>query len=274
MKINKALLKTLPCKEHLEYVFKRVEEISFGKISAKQEGYIYKDWKLPRCTNVLKMDGSKCEPLMFWARKQVAYRAEQELLSIWSQHSLTAEEIHNACVKSIDEPDKQLNEAADKGTVEHDNIEKFLFKESYKETDGLKRFKQAWNKFGGEVLATEVPIVWIDESTGLGFGGRLDSLIWKNGLYIGDNKTSKTVHESYGCQLSAYKNAVEQMSGYNLDVLGGVIFHIPDLSVLNNKQKAEYEKRGSLVECKNLEAAFEHYRLLLGLYNCRNNKYF
>lgn len=274
MKVNKALLKTLPCKEHLEYVFKRAEEISFGKISAKQEGYIYKDWKLPRCTNVLKMDGSKCEPLMFWARKQVAYRAEQELLSLWSKHPLSAEEIHNACVKSVDEPDKQLNEAADKGTVEHDNIEKFLFNEPYKETDGLKRFKKAWKKFGGEILATEVPIVWIDESTGLGFGGRLDSLIWRDGLYIGDNKTSKTVHESYGCQISGYKNAVEQMSGYNLNIQGGVIFHIPDLSVLNNKQKAEYEKRGSLVECKNLEAAFEHYRLLLGLYNCRNNKYF
>ena len=274
MKINRDLLNTLPCKEHLEQIFSRAEEITFGKISSKQEGYIYKDWKLPRCTNVLKMDGSKCEPLMFWARKQVALRAEQELLHALSSHNITEEEVRIICNNAIQEPDKQLNDAADKGTIEHDNIERFLFKEKYEETDGLNRFKQAWDKFGGEVLATEVPIVWIDKKTGLGFGGRLDSLIWKDGLYIGDNKTSKTVHESYGCQLSAYKNAVEQMSEYNLNVLGGVIFHIPDLNVLNNKQRAEYEKRGSLVECKNLEAAFEHYRLLLGLYNCRNNKYF
>ena len=275
MKINKQVLEKLPCREQLEYVFRQAKEISFGKIGRNQEGYIYKGNKLPRCTNILKMDGSKSEALMLWARRQVAGRAEQELMSLWQQHPLSAEEIHKVCANAINEPDRQLHIAANVGTDEHDNIEHWLFREPYKETDALKRFRIAWNKFEGMIIATEVPIAWVDEQTGLGFGGRLDMLIWKNGnIYIGDNKTSKTIHESYGCQIAGYKNAVEQMSGYNLNIHGGVIFHIPDFKVMNDKQKAEYEKYGSLVECKNLEAAFEHYRLLLGLYNCRNNKYF
>ena len=237
------------------------------------EGYILDDLKLPRCTSVLQMDGAKAGALMEWAKRQVAGRIESILLDKLTENSVIAfGDVSRACQQGLVEPDKQKDEAAIVGTGEHDNIEHWLWGETWKGTPALDMFIEAWKKSGYTLVATESPVVWHDEK-GHGFGGRIDILAYKDGkFYIGDNKTSRSIHESYGCQVAAYKAAIEQMSDIKIE--GGTIFHIPNISGLNDRQKKEFEKRGSLVQLKNLEEAFEHYRLLLGLYYKRNNKYF
>ena len=258
---------------------KRLLEVSsrveFGKIAPRQEGYIFDRYKLPRCTSVLQMDGSKAGGLMEWAKRQVAGRIEITLTDFLTNNSvITYGDIMRACELGLADPDKQKDEAADKGTEAHDNIENFLMGTDYVECDSLSRFREAWKASGFCVVGTDIPVIWHDEE-GHGFGGRLDILCYKDGkFYIGDNKTSRSIHESYGCQIAAYGAAVEQMSNGAIKIAGGTIFHIPDVSSLNARQKKEYEKRGSLVQLKNLEEAFEHYKLLLGLYYKRTNKYF
>jgi hypothetical protein len=253
--------------------------ISFGKISSRQDGYLFGDYKLPRCTSILQMDGTKAGALMEWAKREVSGRIEHILTGkLIKGDPITEWVISDACREGLAEPDKQKNEAAEVGTGTHDEIEDFLTSfrrpEVAEYSEPVRRFAEAWEKSGLVVIGTEIPVVWYDKS-GKGFGGRLDILAYKEGkFYIGDNKTSRSVHESYGLQIGAYKAAVEQMSHGAIKIAGGYIFHIPTLETLNERQKKEYDKRGSLIELRNLDDAFEHYRLLLELYYKRNNKYF
>ena len=64
------------------------------------------------------------------------------------------------------------------------------------------------------------------------------------------------------------------MTNGKIKIEGAVIFHIPDLNTMSEKQKKEYNENGSTLYVKNMGEAFEHYRLLLGLYSKRNNRYF
>ena len=253
--------------------------IGFGKIAPRLEGYLYENYKLPRCTSILQMDGSKAGALMEWAKRQVSSRIEHLLLEASKNGTtLTSGEITKICMEGLADPDRQRDEAAETGTTKHDEIESFLTEDDKPEiaeySEEVRRFADAWTKSGLTLIGTEIPVVWYDES-GRGFGGRLDILAYKNGkFYIGDNKTSRSVHESYGLQIGAYKAAVEQMSKGSIKIEGGYIFHIPNIENLNDRQKKEYDKRGSLIELRNLDNAFEHYRLLLDLYYKRNTKYF
>ena len=52
------------------------------------------------------------------------------------------------------------------------------------------------------------------------------------------------------------------------------IIHLPDLKTLKKWQLDAYNKLGSLIECKDLDKAFEHYKILLSQYAVRNNEYF
>lgn len=253
------------------------KQVSFGKISARQEGYICGDLKLPRCTSILQMDGTKAGALMEWAKRQVAERIFDELNKLATEGKyIGIDEIDDACRLGLADPDRQKNEAADFGTGKHDNIENYLMGYQYTQDDTLDRFKAAFDQLNMICVATEIPLIWNDENKH-GFGGRMDLLLYskeKDEWYIGDNKTSRSVHESYGCQVGAYKAAIEQMTYGELKIAGGVLFHLPDMNSLNERQKKEYDKRGSLVMLKNLDEAFEHYKLLLELYYKRNNKYF
>jgi hypothetical protein len=260
-------------KEKVKRLFEISDRIQFGQINRYLEGYILDDYKLPRCTSILQMDGSKAGGLMEWAKRQVAGRIEMLLVDKLTQsYAITYGDVIRACQQGLAEPDKQKDDAAIVGTGEHDNVERWLWKEKFVLTPALEMFIKAWKESGYTPVATEIPVIWHDEE-GRGFGGRIDILAYKEGkFYIGDNKTSRSIHESYGCQVAAYKAAIEQMSDIKIE--GGTIFHIPNVETLNDRQKKEFEKRGSLVQLKNLEEAFEHYRLLLGLYYKRNNKYF
>lgn len=254
-------------------------KIEFGKIAPRVEGYILGDYKQPRCTSVLQMDGTKAGALMEWAKKQVAGHIESILLeSIKVPGSLSSARIIEICQEGLEDPDKQRDDAADIGSEVHDEAEDILtgYKtlEDCVHKESIMRFEEAWKKSGLTVVGTEIPVIWHDEN-GNGFGGRLDILAYKDGkFYIGDNKTSRSVHGSYGIQVGAYKAAVEQMSNGSIKIEGGYIFHIPQLDNLNDRQLKEYNKRGSLIELKDLDNAFEHFRLLLGLYARRNTKYF
>ena len=248
--------------------------VKFGKISPRQEGYILGSYKMPRCTSVLQMDGSKAGALAEWGKRQVAARAKELLLAhIGKSNVLTSDDINHVCQIALLDPDKQKTDAATAGTQHHDNFENWLMGYEFVDNEPLNRFKQAWNAFGGICVATEVPLLW--HKGKLGFGGKLDILAYKDGKWwIGDNKTSRSVHDSYGCQTSAYANAVEQMTNGKIKIEGAVIFHIPDLNTMSEKQKKEYNENGSTLYVKNMGEAFEHYRLLLGLYSKRNNRYF
>jgi len=268
-----------PDKQAFRDFYAVARQIKFGRICPRQEGYIFGDYKLPRCTSILQYDGSKAGALMEWAKRQVSGKIEDLLLRTLSEgKKLTASEISQICCEGLADPDRQRDEAADVGTGVHDEIESFLTDfiqpEVAELSEPVRRFAVAWKRSGLTCVGTEIPVVWYD-ANGQGFGGRLDILAYKDGkFYIGDNKTSRSVHNSYGVQIGSYAAAVEQMSKGAIKIAGGYIFHIPTLETLNDRQKKEYDKRGSLIEVRNLEDAFGYYRLLLGLYNKRNNKYF
>ena len=249
--------------------------VEFGKIDKRNDGYILNDLKLPRCTSVLQMDGSKAGALMEWAKREVVSFAKTNLkYELEKTGQLTASTIDFILDGALANPDKQKDEAAYHGTTVHDNIENYLTGYDYKEDEPLARFKEAWKKFGGEIVATEIPVVWHD-NRGRGFGGRVDALCYKDGKWIiGDNKTSRSVHSSYACQISGYSHAIEQMSDGKIRIDQGVIFHVPHFSTMNDRQKREYNKRGNLIYINDLEEPFEYYQLLLGLYYKRNASYF
>ena len=255
-------------------------QVEFGKIAPRQEGYIFKDIKGARCTSVLQMDGSKAAALMEWAKRQVSGRIEVLLKDVLLKYGcINEQDIANACQDGLMDPDRQKDEAADVGTAEHDNIENWLTGGEYVETEGLKAFKKAWERSGLVCIATEIPLVYRDVSSGRAFGGRCDILAYspkQHRFVLGDNKTSRSVHESYACQLAGYSRAIAYMSNNDIQPNYGFIFHVPRIDSLNERQKKEYDKRGSLIEIEEsrMDEAFEHFRLLLGLYYMRNNKYF
>ena len=261
-------------KEKIFRLFDVANRIEFGKIGPRQEGYLLDGVGYPRCTSVMSMDGTKAGALLEWAKREIAQKMHDLLIEkLHSGQKISDADAAMLVEKALKEPERQKDEAADTGTKAHDNIECWLNGEKYEESERLVRFKEIWAKEKVELVCTELPLVFADN--GLGFGGRLDILAYLNGdFFIYDNKTSKSVHQGYALQVSAYKNAVEQMSKGEIQIKGAKIIHLPDMSVLNKYQLNAYNKLGALVECKDLDKAFEHYKVLLQQYYLRNNKYY
>jgi hypothetical protein len=249
-------------------------KIEFGKIGPRQEGYIYEAVGYPRCTSVLQMDGTKAAALMEWAKREVADFAKENLKNeLRNAGKLTDSTIELILDNALNNPDKQRDDAASVGTTRHDNIEHWLNGEEFEETDYLNKFINIWKAEDVELICTEMPLVY--KFGNKGFGGKLDILAYKDGeLIIYDNKTSRSVHNSYGLQVSGYKRAVEQMIDSKLIVNKAKIIHLPDETTLKEWQLKQYKKLGNLIELKNLDEAFSHFELLLEQYYKRNNKYF
>lgn len=264
-------------KSKIYTLFHVSDTISFGKIGPRSEGYIFQAVGYPRATNVLQMDGMRAAALLEWAKTQVSNRIHIELVrKLHDYGEISFNDIVDACKQGLEDPDRQKEEAADIGTSHHDNIECWLNGLPFEDNDILRKFKQIWQKENVELICTEMPLIYIDQESGHGFGGKLDILAYKDGEFIiYDNKTSKSVHNSYGLQVGgAYKHAVEQMSGGTIKVSKCKIIHLPDESTLREWQRKQYKKLGSLVELKNYDEAFIHYKILLEQYYRRNNKYF
>lgn len=255
-------------------LFEVAEQVGFGKFG-RTEMYTFKECKFPRCTAVMSMDGTKAGALMEWSKREVVQKMKDLLFNPpYHNKVLTDIDINIIGDLALAEPDKQRDDAGTVGTNEHDNIENFLNGKDYKQTEQFLLFKYVWELEKPELICTEMPLIWRTEKD-FGFGGRLDILAYKNGSYIiYDLKTSKSVHQSYALQTSAYKEAVSLMSGYQIVPATTKIIHIPDVKTLKDYQLKEYKKRGGLIECNNLEEAFEHYKILLSQYYKRNNKYF
>ena len=88
------------------------KKVSFGKISPRQDGYLCGDLKLPRCTSILQMDGSKAGALMEWAKREVANKISQTLVyKLHKGDPITEWVIDDACKEGLADPDKQKNDA-------------------------------------------------------------------------------------------------------------------------------------------------------------------
>ena len=254
-------------------LFDTSNQISFGKISARREGYLINGMGYPRCTNVLQMDGSKAAALMEWAKREIVNFSETALCYELAQSGeLCENSVKNILKQALEYPDKQKNDAATEGTAVHDNVENWLNGKPYEDNRLLQEFIHIWQNERVELIATEIPLVW--HQRGIGFGGKLDILAYKDGKFIiYDNKTSRSVHDSYGCQVSAYKNAVEQMSP-GLKINKCKIIHLANEANMSNWQKRQHQRLGNLIEITNMTKAWKHFKVLLELYEMRNNKYF
>lgn len=261
-------------KENILDLFKVAEQVGFGKFG-RTEMYTFKEGKYPRCTSVMSMDGTKAGALMEWSKREVVQKMKDLLFNApYHNKVLTDIDINIIGDLALAEPDKQRDDAGTVGTNEHDNVENFLNGKPYKETEQFLLFKYAWELEKPELICTEMPLIW-SVNKAFGFGGRLDILAYKNGKYIiYDLKTSKSVHQSYALQTSAYRAAVSQMSKGFITPEQTKIIHIPDIKSLKDYQLKEYKKRGGIIECTNLSEAFDHYQILLNQYFYRNNKYF
>lgn len=272
IRTNKNIAETdKPC---IYKLFDMSNQISFGKIDSRREGYKFAGCGYPRVTNVLQQDGSKASALMEWAKREIVDYAKENLLRALNESGKVDEFAINYvldCAKGY--PDRQRDEAAEEGTKTHDNVENWLNGKNYYEDALLDTFRKIWASEGVELIATEIPLVWHNKR--MGFGGKLDILAYKNGRFIiYDNKTSRSVHDSYGLQVAgAYKNAVEQMSP-GLKISKCKIIHLANLDNMSDWQKKQYAKFGNLIEITNATKAWKHFKLLLELYEMRNNKYF
>lgn len=254
-------------------LFDTSNKISFGKIDSRREGYKFAGCGYPRVTNVLQQDGSKAGALMEWAKREVIKKIEYEIdYRLLMCQPLNPSDISDICNLGFKEPDRQRDEAAIEGTKTHDNVENWLNGKNYYEDALLDSFRKIWASEVVELIATEIPLVW--HNKGIGFGGKLDILAYKNGKFIiYDNKTSRSVHDSYGCQVAAYKNAVEQMSP-GLKVSKCKIIHLANEANMSDWQKKQHQKLGNLIEITNLTKAWKHFKVLLELYKMRNQKYY
>lgn len=254
-------------------LFDTSNQISFGKISSRSEGYLMNGLGWPRCTNILQMDGSKSAALMAWAKREIVQDAKDMLKGeLYKKGYITDLAINSIMDMAFESPDRQKNDAAVEGTKVHDNVENWLNKKPYEDNKLLQEFIHIWQNERVELIATEIPLVW--HQKGIGFGGKLDILAYKDGKFIiYDNKTSRSVHDSYACQVSAYKNAVEQMSP-GLKISKCKIIHLANENNMSDWQKKQYQKLGNLIEISNMAKAWKHFKILLELYQMRNNKYF
>lgn len=248
------------------------DTIEFGK-KGRIEGYIQNDDIFPRCTTILNFDGSKAAALLDWSKREVVKKMNTMLNNYLSEgFELNRNGIDYVCTQAINEPDRQKDEAADKGSEFHDNCELGLLGKEYKKLPRVMEFMKFWEDSGYLLISTEIPLIWRGPD-GTGFGGKCDVLAYKDGKFILlDLKSSKAIHMSYGMQLSSYGQCMLQMA--NIVISEYRILHYPDMNVLSDTQKKDFNKRGNNVLCKNMDIAFERFLELLKLYNTRNSKFF
>ena len=254
-------------------LFDMSNQISFGKIDSRREGYKFCGQGYARCTSITQMDGARAAALTEWAKREIVSFAKENLVYELNKVGyLTQESINFIMDGAFEYPDKQRDIAAWQGTKAHDNVENWLNTKSFVEDANLELFRRIWFKEEVELVATEIPLVWHNKS--VGFGGKLDILAYKDGDFIiYDNKTSRSIHESYALQVAAYKNAVEQMSE-GLKIKKCKIIHLADTKDMKEWQIKQYNKLGHLIEIKHLDKAWSNFKRLLELYENRNQKYF
>lgn len=260
-------------KDKIQVLLDRASKIEFGK-RGRIEGYIDNDNIYPRCTSVLNYDGSKAVALMDWSKREVVRKVHNMLNNYLSEgYELNRQGIDYVCSQAINEPDRIKDEAADAGTEFHDNCELMMLGKEYKKIPRVVEFAKFWKDSGYQIIATEIPLVWHYDDKKKGFGGKCDILACKDKkIILADLKSSKAVHASYALQLSAYGNAIKQMSG--LDIDEHHIFHYPDLENISDTQKKDFNKRGHDILIKDADKAFDKFKYLLELYSRRNEKYF
>ena len=248
-------------------------QISFGKIDSRREGYKFSGKGYTRCTSITQMDGARAAALTEWAKREIVSFAKENLVCELNKVGyLNQESINFIMDGAFEYPDKQRDFAAWQGTKAHDNVENWLNTKSFVEDSNLEIFRRIWFKEGVELIATEIPLVWHNKS--YGFGGKLDILAYLDGDFIiYDNKTSRSIHEGYALQVAAYKNAVEQMSP-GLKIKKCKIIHLANTKEMKEWQLKQYNKLGSLIEVKHLDKAWSNFKRLLELYENRNQKYF
>lgn len=265
-------------KNAVEILYSESSKITFGKIDSRNEGYIYGERKLPRCTSVLKMDGTKAGALMEWAKREIVADAKTQIKGVFAQgNGISEEQVYQVLDSALQAPDRQRDQAGDAGTAVHDNIENWLNGKPCVTNERLLEFQYIWETEGVILIGTEIPIVWYDEVEGMGFGGRLDILAYdpnEDVFVLYDNKTSKSVHQGYALQCSAYMEAMKQMTKSKLYVYESKIIHLPDPATLSEAQAKAHKKLGSLITLKDLDRAWEHYACMLKQYYMRNMKYF
>ena len=260
-------------KEKVALLLDKSSKIEFGK-KGRIEGYISDDVVYPRCTSILNYDGSKAVALMDWSKREVVRKVNQMFNNYLSEgYELNRQGIDYVCAQALKEPDRIKEEAADIGSEFHDNCELMMLGKEYKKIPRVEEFAKFWKDSGYQIIATEISLIWhYIDYTG-GFGGKCDILACKNNkLILADLKSSKAIHGSYALQLSAYGQAIKQMSGLEIDEYH--IFHYPDLDVISDTQKKEFNKRGHDIVLRNLDNAFTRFLNLLNLYQTRNEKYF
>lgn len=265
-------------KHAVDVLYRKSAKITFGKIDSRNEGYIMGEVKLPRCTSVLKMDGTKAGALMEWAKREIVADAKTQIKGIFAQgKGITEDEAYMVLDNALQAPDKQRDQAGDAGTAVHDNIENWLNGKPCITDERLLEFQYIWETEKVIPVATELPVVWYEGETNKGFGGRLDILAYdtvNDKFILYDNKTSKSVHQGYALQCSAYIEAIKQMTDGLLNVSDAKIIHLPDLAKLSSIQLKAHKKYGKLITLKDLDVAWKHYECLLEQYYMRNNKYF
>ena len=121
--------------------------------------------------------------------------------------------------------EKVLNQAAEYGTLTHNQIEKFLLKdEQIKGTIAYQSFLKWYNIVSAkntiQVILSEQELVCEY------YGGTLDAVMSINGKnYIIDFKTSNNINYDYFIQLAAYYKLLNSC-GFNLDIKGIIVLQL------------------------------------------------
>jgi ribosomal protein L18 len=230
----------------------------------------------PRITSVLSYDGSKANALMIWAKK-VAAEAAENIMTKELGGFVSSNLIEDVTKAILGEADKQRDEAGDKGTNVHDNIEKAITGQKYIDVDGRVALALKLLEDNGlEFITGELPVIWHSDDYSIGVGGRFDALFKDEfGEYVlGDYKTSKSVHSGYALQTAKYCQAIKQMSG--LEISEVKIIHLPDMNALSDWQRKDFNKHGNVLtmDKDTFPMAIKQFDLLLHQYEGRNNKYF
>lgn len=260
-------------RDSIALLLDRSSKIDFGK-RGRIEGYIDNDDIYPRCTSVLNYDGSKAVALMDWSKREVVKKMNNMLNQYLSEgFELNRNGIDYVCKQALNEPDRIKEEAADIGSEFHDNCELMMLGKEYNKLPRVEEFAKFWKDSGYQIIATELRLIWKNDILNIGFGGQCDILACKDKkILLADLKSSKAIHGSYALQLSSYGEAIKQMCGLQVDEHR--IFHYPDLDVISETQKKEFNKRGHNILIKNTDKAFHRFLNLLELYRTRNEKYF
>lgn len=134
----------------------------------------------------------------------------------------------------------KLTEAGDIGTALHERIEWELKQQMVCETAGVDRGTppvipqeaqwafDAWQKWREESKLEPLMIEQRVYSLKYGFAGTTDIIGRINGqLVVGDWKTSSNIYMEHLVQVSAYREALQEMGHFTDEKIGGVVVKLP-----------------------------------------------